>query len=98
MKPLLHTPKRARLRGREMPTGSRRPQPFIDYHYYTGSGDFRRSNRFKVPWSSFRRLSTGLLTAEIKREYLIEAICFVIFACVSAWPIAIMVHAFSFLK
>lgn len=85
-----------------MPPGKRRPQPSNDYRYYTGGGDFWRPNRFKGtslrPWTSYRRLSTGLLAAEIKREYLIEAICFVIIAAVSAWPIATMVHAFSFLK
>lgn len=48
--------------------------------------------------ASFRHLSSSFLTAETKRDYLLEAVCFVIMVTVSAWPIVSMMRALSLLK
>jgi hypothetical protein len=47
---------------------------------------------------SLRRLSSRFLSEEMKRDYLAEALCFVILISVSAWPIVSMVRALSWLK
>jgi hypothetical protein len=104
MKPLSqisHEP--ASHRGEEMPVGLRPKQPVTDCHYQATGGDFRVANDRLKPSTppaspSFRKLSNEFLAAEMKRDYLAEALCFVIIVSVSVWPIVSMVRALSWLK
>jgi hypothetical protein len=50
------------------------------------------------PSTSLRHLSSRFLATETKRDYVLEALCFVIMVGVSAWPIVSMVQALSLLK
>ena len=82
-----------------MPVGVRLTRPVTDFHYQATSGDFRAGNDRRQPTaSSFRDLSNEFFAAEMKREYLAEAFCFLIIVAVSAWPIVSMVRALSLLK
>jgi hypothetical protein len=90
-------------RGEEMPVGSHPKHPATVCHYQTTGGDFRVGNdRLKqstpAASPSFRLLSKEFLAGEMKRDYLTEALCFVIMISVSAWPIVSMVRALSWLK
>jgi hypothetical protein len=84
-----------------MQPGSRREHPAIDWHYHP-AGDRRGANRRLKPSvravGSFRDLSNEFFGAEMKRDYVTEALCFVIIVSVSAWPIVSMLRAFSLLK
>ena len=77
-----------------------RPQrPATDFHYQKTGGDFRGgNNRLQRSTPSFRDLSSEFLAAEMKRDYLAEAVCFLIMVGVSAWPIVSMVRALSLLR
>jgi hypothetical protein len=86
-----------------MPIGLRPKHPATDYHYQATGSDFRvANNRLKQSTPalspSFRQLSDEFLSGEMKRDYLTEALCFVIIVSVSAWPIVSMVRALSWLK
>jgi hypothetical protein len=90
-------------RGEELPAGLRLKHPAIDCQYQTTGGDFRvatdrnkQSTPAVVP--PLRKLSSEFLAGEMKRDYLTEALCFVIMISVSAWPIVSMVRALSWLK
>jgi hypothetical protein len=90
-------------RGEELPVGSRLKHPAIDCQYQATGGDFRvatdRPKQSTPALSpSFRQLSSEFLAGEMKRDYLAEALCFVILISVSAWPIVSMVRALSWLK
>jgi hypothetical protein len=86
-------------RSDETPLGRRRARPATDFHYQATGADFRgTNNRLKHSLSSFRRLSNEFLGAEMKRDYLTEAFCFLIMVGVSAWPIVSMVRALSWLR
>jgi hypothetical protein len=86
-------------RGEQMPDGLRLTHPATDFHYQSTGADFRApSERLQPSTSSFRDLSNEFLAAEMKRDYLAEALCFLILVGVSAWPIVSMVRAFSLLK
>jgi hypothetical protein len=91
-------------RGEELPVGSRLEHPAIDCQYQATGGDFRVATDRLKPSStpavspSLRRLSSRFLSEEMKRDYLAEALCFVILISVSAWPIVSMVRALSWLK
>jgi hypothetical protein len=81
----------------------RSKHPVIDCHYHPASGDLRGPNgRRKVSAPSvarsFRNLSNEFLGTEMKRDYVTEALCFLIIVSVSAWPIVSMVRALSLLK
>jgi hypothetical protein len=65
-----------------------------DFRYQTTGADFRV--RQAAP--PFRNLSKEFLAQEMKRDYLSEALCFLVLVGLSAWPIASMVHALSLLK
>jgi hypothetical protein len=100
MKPLFQfpTPQRSR-RGDELPSESRSSCPSIDRHYHA-PGDFHAVTRAKktTPSVSLRQLSNGFFAKETKRDYLLEALCFVIMIGVSAWPIGLAIRALSLLK
>jgi hypothetical protein len=86
-------------RGEEMPVGLRPTQPATDFHYQATGADVRAANaRVRSSKPSFRDLSNEFLAAEMKRDYLTEAFCFLIMVGVSAWPIVSMVRALSLLK
>src|SRR2546430_17735144 len=86
-------------RGEEMPVGLRLTRPVTDFHYQETGRDFRAGNDRRQPTtSSFRDLSNEFFAAEMKRDYLAEAFCFLIIVGVSAWPIVSMVQALALLK
>ena len=73
--------------------------PATDFAYQATGGDFRvATTRLQPSTPSFRNLSKDFLAEEMKRDYLAEAVCFLIIVSLSAWPIASMVQALSFLK
>jgi hypothetical protein len=76
-----------------MPTASYRKHPITDFGYQTTGADFRQQ---AAP--PFRNLSKEFLAQEMKRDYLREALCFLVIVGLSAWPIASMVQAMSLLK
>lgn len=100
MKPIskISSEQRSR-RGGDLPAKLRVSHPAIDCHYQA-IGDFRVASQAKAPApsASLRHLSSGFLATESKREYLMEALCFVIMVGVSAWPIVLAVRALSLLK
>jgi hypothetical protein len=100
MKPQSQISRQFGSRHREEIAGGLPPKhPASDFHYQTSGTDFRVANRPVRPsLASFRDLSKEFLGAEMKRDYLSEAICFLIIVGVSAWPIVSMVRAFSLLK
>jgi hypothetical protein len=86
-----------------MPAGLRQTHLVTDSNYQPTGGDFRlASERLKpstpAPSPSLRKLSSEFLAGEMKRDYLTEALCFVIMISVSTWPIVSMVRALSWLK
>jgi hypothetical protein len=86
-------------RGEEMLAGVRLTHPPTDFHYQASGGGFRGPHgRLQHSTPSFRDLSNEFLGEEMKRDYLMEAICFLILVSVSAWPIVSMVRALSLLK
>ena len=85
-------------RGEERPAGFHHAHPAIDFPYQRTGADFRGPGDSMSPTSSFRDLSNKFFAAEMKRDYLIEAVCFLIIAGISAWPIISMVRALSLLK
>lgn len=77
--------------------------PDLDAQYHSANANFPAvADRLKrspaSPSPSFRDLSSEFLGAEMKRDYLAEALCFLVIVGVSAWPIVSMVRAFSLLK
>jgi hypothetical protein len=100
MKPQSQTSRQFGSRRRhEMPGGLRLKHPPTDFHYQATGADFRVANdRLQRSTASFRDLSNEFLGVEMKRDYLIEAFCFLIIVSVSAWPIISMVRALSLLK
>ncbi|HEY8835600.1 MAG TPA: hypothetical protein VIM09_08450 [Chthoniobacterales bacterium] len=77
--------------------------PDLDAQYHVGEANFPAvADRLKpspaLPSRSFRDLSSEFLGTEMKRDYLAEAICFLVIVSLSAWPIVSMVRAFSLLK
>jgi hypothetical protein len=86
-------------RAEEMPARVQFNHPVTDFAYQSTGGDFRVAPpRLRHSGPSFRNLSRRFLAEEMKRHYLAEAVCFVIIVSLSAWPIASMVQALSFLK
>ena len=82
-----------------MPAGLRSKQPATDFAYQATGADFRVAHKCaQRARPSFRDLSDKFLAGEMKRDYLAEALCFLIIVSVSAWPIVSMVRAFSLLK
>jgi hypothetical protein len=77
-----------------MPTASYAKHPITDFGYQTTGADFRVQRAAPA----FRNLSTKFLAEEMKRDYLGEALCFLVIVGLSAWPIASMVQALSLLK
>ena len=77
-----------------MPASSYPKHPITDFAYQTTGADFRV--RQAAP--PFRNLSKEFLAQEMKRDYLTEAVCFLVIVGLSAWPITSMVHALSLLK
>jgi hypothetical protein len=75
-------------------TASYRKHPITDFSYQTTGVDFR----VKHAAPAFRNLSKEFLAQEMKRDYLREALCFLVIVGLSAWPIASMVQALSLLK
>jgi hypothetical protein len=74
--------------------------PATDSCYHAATGDLRAGNeRFKTTSPllapSFRDLSSEFLAAEMKRNYVLEALFFAIIVGVSAWPIVSMIQALS---
>ena len=75
----------------------------IDCCYHPASQNLQAASSqltLSVPadGKSFRDLSNDFLRAEMKRDYVSEAVCFLIIVSVSAWPIVSMVRALSLLK
>lgn len=82
-----------------MPAALPLNHPATDFAYQATGGDFRvRTTRLQHSAPSFRNLSKDFLAEEMKRDYLTEALCFLILVSISAWPIVSMVRALSFLK
>ncbi len=86
-----------------MPRGLSLKHPITDCPYHPASDDLRAASthlNLSVPSAgrSFRHLSNDFLRAEMKRDYVSEALCFLIIVGVSAWPIVSMVRALSLLK
>lgn len=82
-----------------MPARLRLPYPATDFAYQTTGADFGiANNRVKHSATPFRQLSQDFLAEEMKRDYVKEALCFLIIVGLSAWPIASMVNALSLLK
>jgi hypothetical protein len=86
-----------------MPLGFSLNHPVTDCPYQPVSGDPRTASshlNLSAPSAgrSFRDLSNDFLREEMKRDYVSEALCFLIIVSVSAWPIAIMMRALSLLK
>lgn len=86
-----------------MPAGLRLTHPVTDSNYQPTGGDFRAATdclKQSTPAlaRSLRKLSSEFLSEEMKRDYVVEAACFVILISVSAWPIVSMVRALSWLK
>ena len=86
-------------RGDELPADSRPGHPSIDRHYHA-PGNFHAVTRSKktAPFVSLHQLSNGFFATETKRDYVLEAACFVILIGVSAWPIGLAIRALSLLK
>ena len=80
-------------------TRLRSAHPAIEQAYHADARDFRVSTeRVKLaPVSPFHALSRDFLAMETKRDYLMEAFCFLILVSVSAWPIIAAVRALSLL-
>jgi hypothetical protein len=86
-------------RAEEMPLAQPLNHPATDFAYQATGGDYRvATTRLQHSAPSFRNLSKDFLAEEMKRDYLTEAVCFLIMVSLSAWPIASMVQALSFLK
>jgi hypothetical protein len=77
-----------------MPTAAYRKHPTTDFAYQTTGADFR----VQQAAPPFRNLSKEFLAQEMKRDYLSEALCFLVIVGLSAWPIGSMVRALSLLK
>jgi len=73
------------------------PLPATDYHYLGSSGEFRgRDGSRNAPvLPSFHQLSTDFIRSEMKRDYLEEAVCFLIIVAISTWPIVSMLRALT---
>lgn len=103
MKPLSQISRPLSSRGEEAPAELPTKHPVTDCHYHAANGDLRATNDRLKPsppslGPSFRDLSNEFLAAEMKRDYLVEAFCFLIIVGVSAWPIVSLVRALSLLK
>lgn len=82
-----------------MPARLRLTRPATDFHYQTSGGNFGvANNHLQHSRPRFRHLSQDFLNEEMKRDYLKEALCFLVIVGLSAWPIGSMVHALSLLK
>lgn len=82
-----------------MPARPRLPYPATDFAYQATGADFGIANdRARHSAAPFRHLSQDFLAEEMKRDYVKEAVCFLIIVGLSAWPIASMVQALSLLK
>jgi hypothetical protein len=82
-----------------MPATVPRTHPATDFAYQTAGADFGvANNRLNHSPTPFRHLSQEFLAEEMKRDYLKEALCFLVIVGLSAWPIASMVHALSLLR
>ena len=81
-----------------MPARVRRNHPATDFAYQATGSDFRVATPRLHATPSLRHLSRDFLAGEVKRDYLVEAVCFLIMVSLSAWPIASMIQALSFLK
>jgi hypothetical protein len=77
-----------------MPTAADRKHPITDFAYQATGANFR----VQQAAPAFRNLSKEFLAEEMKRDYLQEAICFLVIVGLSAWPIGSMVRAISLLK
>ena len=100
MKPISQISSQQRSRrGADLPAKTRLRLPAIDCHYQA-IGDFRAASRTEATASSasLRHLSSGFFATESKRDYLMEALCFVIMTGVSAWPIVLAARALSLLR
>jgi hypothetical protein len=85
--------------GEERPTGLRLTHPATDFAYRAAGGDYRvATTRLQHSAPPFRNLSKDFFAEEMKRDYVAEAVCFLIIVSLSAWPIVSMVRALSFLK
>ena len=79
---------------------SRLRHPILDGQYHASESNFRAASTplKRSPAkaaSSFRRLSSGFLNTEMKRDYVAEAFFFAIIVAVSAWPIVPTLRALS---
>jgi hypothetical protein len=85
--------------GEQPPAVLRSTSPAIEQAYHGDARDFRvAAERVKpAPASPFHALSRDFLATETKRDYLVEAFCFIILVSVSAWPIVAAVRALSLL-
>ena len=74
-------------------------QPAIEQAYHADARDFRVATEPVNPaaTSPFHALSREFLATETKRDYLMEAVCFIILVSVSAWPMVAAVRALSLL-
>jgi hypothetical protein len=101
MKPQSQISRQLRSHDREeMAAGMRLKHPVIDFHYQPTGTDFRAANHHVRPSeaAAFRDLSKTFLGAEMRRDFVAEAVCFLIIVSISAWPIVSMVRALSLLK
>jgi hypothetical protein len=85
--------------GETKPAGLQSTHPAIEQAYHADARDLRIATERGKPAavSPFHHLSREFLARETKRDYLMEAVCFIILVSVSAWPIVAAVRALSLL-
>ena len=67
--------------------------PLIDSAYHPTSENLRAATRSFQTAPSFRQISDKFLNAEMKRDYVSEAVCFAIIVGLSGWSIIPLLHA-----
>ena len=101
MKPQSHiTTKRSSHRGEEAPLGLSSIHPVVDYHFHAPAGNLRTANdRLQLAppafAPSFRKLSSDYLATEMKRDYVAEALFFIVMVGISAWPMISLIEAMA---
>ena len=101
MKSLSQTSRQqGRLRGEESLVGSRLKHPHTDCQFHAAGSEVKSggsSHKITRPVFApgFRDLSNEFLATEAKRNYVAEALFFVVIVAVSTWPIVSMMQAMA---
>ena len=69
--------------------------PLTDYAYQLSGKAIDRSSVAEKALSerrTFRKVSKDFFGAEATREYVTEAIFFLLISCIAAWPVTVAIH------